>query len=127
MLEVKINQAAPNQYPIDNLLDLVHIAKKLHDKAQSLKKKFNVWHAVSSIPLAIELVNELSDYQRTITEINDLDGTEFAQLIEEIKKLWQIDDLERANVIAQSIVFPIIQGLISIATGVFNAFELPND
>lgn len=123
MLEVNIKPyGGSNQIGIANLLDLVELAKEIYDRAQSVRKRFNLWQAVKAVPLALELVTELSDIETTIKEVTDLNAVEMEQLLNRVSTVFQLEN-DKVEPFAQTVVFPIINGLISLSTGVFNAVK----
>ncbi len=126
MLELSINQKAQSSRGIDNLLDLVELAKAIYDKVQIRRAKFNLWQAVKTVPLLLEVVTELEDVRTTIDEVKDLDAVEMEQLLNRVSPLWDVD-LNEAKAIADAVVFPLLNGLVNLGVGVSNALTLKKE
>lgn len=126
MLELSINQKAQSSRGIDNLLDLVELAKAIYDKVQIRRAKFNLWQAVKTVPLLLEVVTELEDVRTTIDEVKDLDAVEMEQLLNRVSTLWDVD-LNEAKAIADAVVFPLLNGLVNLGVGVSNALTLKKE
>ena len=126
MIELSINQKSQSLRGIDNLLDLLDLAKAIYDKVQIRRAKFNLWQAVKTVPLLFEVVTELEDVRTTIEEVKDLDAVEMEQLLNRVSTLWDVD-LNEAKTIADAVVFPLLNGLVNLGVGVSNALTLKKE